>query len=323
MTVICYSWAILPLALGIDLAAGDPRWFPHPVRLMGWVVSRLESPFRKLGLPLEFSGAMFAVCLVGGCFLATLALVSLAMSLHPLFGVILQIVIIYTCLAPRCLYDEAMKVRNFLAGGDIERARTHVGMLVSRDVRGLDETGVARAAVETVAENFVDGVLSPLFYAAILGAPGAVAFKMASTLDSMVGYKNERYIRFGKASARMDDLLNWIPARLAIPVIALAAGIMFQTGRPTLKTARREGQNHRSPNAGRPEAAFAGALGIKLNGPNIYQGRYVDKPWIGVDFKPPGSCDIEKANRLMMLSTLVGLCLMVVFHFIFAGMVFG
>ncbi len=314
MTGFAFGWVLLPLALVIDLAAGDPPRLPHPIRLMGWGISRLEPLFRWLKLPLTVSGFLFAALMVGAAFLAAFVLVAAAIWVHPVLGVITQVLIIYTCLAPRCLYDEAMHVRRSLAAGETEHARARIGMLVSRDVRHLDETGISRAAVETVAENFVDGVLSPLFYAALLGAPGAAAFKMASTLDSMVGYKNERYKDFGRASARLDDLLNWIPARLSLPIIALAARMLFDTGGRALQTARHEGKNHQSPNAGRPEAAFAGALGVKLNGPNIYHGRYVDKPWIGKNFRPPVPSDIEKAGHLMILSTLLSAVLMTGLH---------
>lgn len=309
-------WYIPALALAIDLAAGDPQWLPHPVRLMGWAADRLEPPFRRLSRHPELSGGLFTAALVGGSYLATLALVVAAARIHPLAGISGQVIIIYTCLAPRCLYEEAIKVRALLASGNLEGARTQVGMLVSRDARSLDETGITRAAVETVAENFVDGVLSPLFYAALLGAPGAVAFKMASTLDSMVGYKNERYMRFGKASARLDDILNWIPARLSIPVIAIAARLMFHSGKQALQTARREGGHHNSPNAGRPEAAFAGALGVKINGPNLYHGKFVEKPWIGTGFDPPAAADIERAAQLMLISTLIGIFAVTALYFL-------
>lgn len=316
MTLLGMAWYVLPAAVAVDLAAGDPPGLPHPVRLMGRAVERLEPVFRKLPLPTGFSGFLFALCLVGGCFFVTLALVVAAAAWHPFLGVLVQVGIVYTCLSSRCLYDEAMCVRNLLASGDIEKARAHIGMLVSRDVDGLDDTAVARAAVETVAENFVDGVLSPLFYAAILGAPGAAAFKMASTLDSMVGYKNERYLNFGRASARLDDLLNWIPARLSIPVIALSAGALLSTGRQSFQIALREGKNHSSPNAGRPEAAFAGALGVRINGPGMYHGRLVEKPWIGKAFAPPIPADIEKAGHLMLVATLTGMCAIAGLHFL-------
>jgi len=319
MTGFAFGWVMLPLALVIDLAVGDPPWLPHPIRLMGWGIKRLEPFFRKLRLPLTVSGVLFAAVMVGAAFLAAFALVAAAAWVHPVLGVIIQVLIIYTCLAPRCLHDEAMHVRRSLAAGETENARNRIGLLVSRDVRHLDGTGIARATVETVAENFVDGVLSPLFYAALLGAPGAAAFKMASTLDSMVGYKNDRYRHFGRASARLDDLLNWIPARLSLPIIAVAARMLFNTGGRAFQTALNEGKNHQSPNAGRPEAAFAGALGVKINGPNIYYGQYVDKPWIGKDFRPPVPADIEKAGHLMIMATLLSAVLMTGLHVLVFG----
>lgn len=314
MTAGYWSLAAIALALALDLAAGDPPWLPHPIRLMGRAVEKMEPLFRQSGLSPEPAGALFAGCLVGGTFLITLLLVFGAALLHPLLGFAVQILVLYTCLAPRCLYDEAMAVQRTLLKKDLQKARAQVAMLVSREVKDLDETAVTRATIETVAENFVDGVLSPLFYAALLGAPGAAAFKMASTLDSMVGYRNERYERFGKASARLDDLLNWLPARLSIPLIALAARLMLNTGRRTFKVALAEGKNHKSPNAGRAEAAFAGAMGIKINGPGLYHGQIVDKPWIGVDFGPPKDSDIEKAAHLMLLSTLLGLFAVMLLH---------
>ena len=319
MTGFAFVCTIIPLALVIDLAAGDPPWLPHPIRLMGWGINRLEPFFRKIKLPLTVSGFLFAAVMVGAAFLIVFALVAAAAWVHPVLGVIIQVFVVYTCLAPRCLYDEATHVRRYLAAGDTENARNRIGMLVSRDARHLDDTGIARAAVETVAENFVDGVLSPLFYAALLGAPGAAAFKMASTLDSMVGYKNERYRDFGRPSARLDDLLNWIPARLSLPIIALAARMLLNTGGRAFQTAVHEGKNHQSPNAGRPEAAFAGALGVKINGPNIYHGKYVDKPWIGKDFRPPVPADIEKAGDLMMMATLLSAVLMTGLHVLVFG----
>jgi len=166
----------------------------------------------------------------------------------------------------------------------------------------LDENGVSRAAVETVAENLVDGIISPLFYAAVGGAPLCLAFKMVSTLDSMVGYKNDRYLYFGRSAALMDDIANYIPARLSTPVIALAAQILGGSGKRALGTALREGRNHASPNAGIPEAAFAGALGVKLGGPSFYHGSLVSKPYIGAEFDTVGAYHIPRACDLMMLS---------------------
>ncbi|MGM0453847.1 MAG: adenosylcobinamide-phosphate synthase CbiB [Thermodesulfobacteriota bacterium] len=300
-----FAWYIVPVALCLDLLIGDPRRLPHPVRLMGWAAERLEPPLRRSFLPLNLSGALFAVILIAAAYVFTLTLVDFSGRLHPAVRVLAEAAIVYTCLSARCLYSEAKKVFNALTAGDLETARDQIGMLVSRDPKTLDAAGIGRAAVETVAENFVDGVLSPLFFAVVLGAPGAVAFKMASTLDSMVGYQNERYVCFGRPAARFDDLLNWLPARLSIPVIACCAQWMFGTGRRVFQTALREGKNHKSPNAGRPEAAFAGALGVKINGPGNYHGRRVEKPWIGIDFHRPEAADILRAARLMIFAAVV------------------
>lgn len=293
------AWYVLAAALFLDLLLGDPPRLPHPVRWMGAAVQKLEPPLRNSPLPLFVSGLLFAGILVVSAYSATWVIVDLAGWLHPIAGVAVEIVIVYTCLAARCLYTEAKKVHKALVWGDMKTARKQIGMLISRDPQTLDAEGISCAAVETVAENFVDGVLSPLFFAALLGAPGAVAFKMASTLDSMVGYKTERYVVFGRASARLDDLLNWLPARFSVPVIAVCAQAMFKTGRQSFRIAMREGKNHKSPNAGRPEAAFAGALGVKINGPGIYHGRRVEKEWIGVNFNPPAPADIAGAAKLM------------------------
>jgi adenosylcobinamide-phosphate synthase len=175
---------------------------------------------------------------------------------------------------------------------------------VGREVKDLSEDGVARAAVETVAENLVDGVISPLFFAAIGGAPLALAYKMINTLDSMVGYKNETYRLFGKTAARIDDVANFLPARLSVPVIALVAHLLAGRGKIAFKTAVREGRQHTSPNAGFSEAAFAGALGVRLGGPNFYHGKRVEKPYIGKVFDSAHKHHIKSACELMMLSAI-------------------
>jgi adenosylcobinamide-phosphate synthase len=186
---------------------------------------------------------------------------------RPPLGTALEIGMVYFCLSARSLNDAAMEIFKLLNQDRADEARSRVALIVGRDVDRYQARDIARASVETVAENFVDGVLSPLLFAALGGAPLAMAFKMTSTLDSMVGYKNERYIDFGKVSARLDDVLNFIPARLSVPLIALAAQALSRTGGRSLHTAWSEGRNHTSPNAGRPEAAFAGALGSGSTGP--------------------------------------------------------
>ena len=200
-----------------------------------------------------------------------------------------------------------MEIYACLVQKKVNQARKKVSLVVGRDVDGYDEAGIARAVVETVAENLVDGITAPLFFAAVGGAPLAMAYKMTNTLDSMVGYKNETYLRFGKASAGIDDIANYIPARLTVAVIALASQALSGRGARSLKTALTEGAHHSSPNAGYAEAAFAGALAVKLNGPNYYHGKLVDKPYIGIHFGRTLPGHIKKACDLMLLSSFLWL----------------
>jgi adenosylcobinamide-phosphate synthase len=301
------AWVVLPAAFLLDLGLGDPRFLPHPIRWMGKAIEGLEPPFRKLPLSPAVCGAIFASVFVLGTWATTELLLWAAQALHPAVKIALEIVLIYYCLSARSLQDAAMDVSRSLAERDLKSARTKVALIVGRDVDDYQADGVARAAVETVSENLVDGVISPLFFAAIGGAPAAMAYKMVNTLDSMIAYKNERYLYFGKSAAWLDDVVNFVPARLSVPIIALAAQLLAGKGRRAFETAVREGANHSSPNAGLPEAAFAGALAVKLNGPNTYNGKLVDKPYIGVQF---GKTEIEHIKRscdIMMLSSILWL----------------
>jgi adenosylcobinamide-phosphate synthase len=303
------SWTILPAAFALDMLLGDPHRLPHPVRWMGRAIAAAEPRFRRLVPNPLAAGALFALVLVAGTWTLTALLVDAAREIRPAIGAAVEVLLVYYCLSVRSLDDAAREIFGLLTGGQVDAARGKVALIVGRDVERYQAPDIARAAVETVAENFVDGVLSPLLFAAAGGAPLALAFKMASTLDSMVGYKTERYGLFGRASARLDDLLNLIPARLSVAVIALAAEILSRTGRRAFRTAWREGGNHTSPNAGRPEAAFAGALGVRLNGPNTYGGILVRKPYIGVRFGDTAPADIRRACDLMVLASVIGLLL--------------
>lgn len=303
------SWMVIPAAFALDMLLGDPQRFPHPVRWMGKAISTSEPWFRKIPASPVLAGGLFAVFLAGGTWATAAVLVEACARVHPWLQAAAEVVMVYYCLSVRSLSDAAMEIFNLLQQDRVQEARSTVAMIVSRDVERYGSSDIARASVETVAENFVDGVLSPLFFGAIGGAPLAMAFKMASTLDSMVGYKNETYIEFGRVSARLDDVFNFIPARVSVPLIALAAQILSRSGRRALKTAWFEGRNHTSPNAGRPEAAFAGALGVKLNGPNIYGGILVKKPYIGVRFGEVKIEDIKKACDLMLGCSLLSVVL--------------
>jgi adenosylcobinamide-phosphate synthase len=308
---------ILPAALALDMILGDPRGWPHPVRWMGRAIELFEPKFRKLASNGIMAGGFFAVFLISGAWLLTFALVRVAGSVAPWAGILVQVILIYYCLSARSLEKAAMEVALSLRRKNLTMARRQVAMIVGRDVEQLDHDGVARATFETVAENLVDGVISPLFFAALGGAPLAMAYKMINTLDSMVGYKNETYMAFGKVSARIDDAANFIPARLSVFVIGFAAQLLAGNGGLTVKTAWQEGARHSSPNAGYSEAAFAGALGVQVGGPNYYHGHLVQKPYIGQGLGPVQTDHIKKGCELMLISSMLWVCMLCTVMFFF------
>ena len=304
MEVIGFS--LIPAAFALDAVLGDPRWLPHPVRWMGRAIEICESIFRRYLKNQYLAGGLFALSLILACWGLTAAALQAARMLHPAAGLGLEVVLIFFCLSARSLFDAGMEIHRLLRQERVDTARSRLSWIVGRDVDRYGADDISRATVETVAENFVDGVLSPLCFAAVGGAPLAMAYKMVNTLDSMVGYKNERYARFGWAAARLDDLANFIPARLAVGIISLAAKLLAgKTGRQALATGIKEGARHSSPNAGYPEAAFAGALAVRLGGPNYYGGVLVEKPYIGVAFGRVRQHHIQKACALMMFAALI------------------
>ncbi|MBU1055949.1 MAG: adenosylcobinamide-phosphate synthase CbiB [Proteobacteria bacterium] len=300
-------WYILPSAFVLDLILGDPPSFPHPIRVIGKAISFFEPVFRKFPVKLFTSGLLFCLFLIFASFSLTFFMVYISYLIHPVFGIIVEIILVYYCISVRSLKDAALDVMHAFRKSGLKEARIKLSMIVGRDTKNISEEGVVRAAVETVAENLVDGVISPLFFAAIGGAPFAISYKMINTLDSMVGYKNEKYIDFGKASAKIDDVANYIPARISIFIISCAAQMLCGKGISSFKTAVKEGSNHSSPNSGCSEAAFAGALLVKLGGPNYYGGQLISKPYIGVDFGEAQWIHIKKACKLMVLSSILAL----------------
>jgi adenosylcobinamide-phosphate synthase len=303
-----YEHIILPAAFLLDFVLGDPERAPHPIRWMGSLIKTWENPFRRFPVAAIWSGSVFALVLVSGTWFITFIIVWAAHFVHPWFGLFMNIVLIYYTLSVKSLKTESLKVLNQLESGSLSEAKKQLSKIVGRDVTLLDETGVARAAVETVAENLVDGVISPLFYAALGGAPLAMAYKMINTLDSMIGYKNKRYKEFGRFAAGLDDAANFIPARLSVIVIACAAFFIRLSPYKTFQTALRDGRKHLSPNSGIPEAAFAGALEIQLGGANYYHGELVEKPYIGEPIRSIKRTDIKKAVELMSVSSVVWFC---------------
>ena len=300
---------ILPTAFVLDLLIGDPVWLPHPIRWMGAAIARCEPFFRSRFAAPAQAGIRFAVFLISATLLMAAVAVWLVRMWHPLVGWLLEVVLIYYCLSARSLMQAAWDVIEAIATGGVPAGRRMVANIVGRDVSRLSETGVSRAALESVAENMVDGVIAPLFFAALGGAPLALAYKMINTLDSMVGYKNERYRLFGRAAARIDDAANWLPARLAVPLTALGAWLTGFDARRAWRTGWREGRFHTSPNAGYAEAAFAGALGVRLGGPNRYHGRQEDKPWIGASLEDVKPADIARAGVLMLTASILAMLL--------------
>ena len=295
----------LTLAVALDLLLGDPVWLPHPVRWMGRAIERMEPRFRSLQLRQSVSGALMAAILVAVAWLAGMLMVWLSISVNLVAAVSVQALMIFYCISVRSLATAALAVGKALDQSGLDAGRQAVSMIVGRETAHLDDTGVTRATVETVAENLVDGVIAPLFFIVLGGAPLAVAYKMINTLDSMIGYKNERYLDFGRFAARMDDAANFIPARLSVPFIALASQLINGRGRPTLATAWRDRRAHTSPNAGYPEAAFAGALAMWMGGANHYHGQRVDKPVIGKGFAEARTAHIRQACRLMLATSLL------------------
>ncbi|MBI5583282.1 MAG: cobalamin biosynthesis protein CobD [Deltaproteobacteria bacterium] len=274
------------IAYLIDLAVGDPRWFPHPVRFFGRIIQGLEKVLRRpSNNPVweKAAGILLAVGLPGAVFALSYALLNVWLSACPWLQSLTTILLAYTTLATRSLHQEAARVVAALEAGRVPEARKWLSWIVGRDTENLDREGMLRATLETVAENLSDGVIAPLFYLLIGGVPLALAFKAASTLDSMVGYKNDRYRHFGWASARLDDLWNYVPARLTAWLIELVSLIRGWDWRATRRIRLRDGRKYPSPNAGLPQAALAGALRIRLGGPVSYGGVRSAKPFLGDD----------------------------------------
>jgi len=293
------------LAFALDAAIGDPRRLPHPVRLIGWLALRLEAVTRRVIAWQRGAGIVTALLTVGAAVAAAWGLIFLTGRLHPLAGDATSVLLLYTTLAARDLAGHAMAVHRPLVRGDLGAARQAASWMVGRDTQDLDESGVARAAVESVAENTVDGVTAPLLFAVVAGPLGAIAYKAINTLDSTFGYKNERYLRFGWASARIDDLANLLPARLTAPVVCLAAGLMGRSIARAFRVAFRDARKHTSPNSGFAEAAMAGALGVQLGGLNSCFGRPVEKPLIGAGLAPVEPRHVPAACGLMYLSAVL------------------
>ena len=310
--------SILAVALGfvLDLLIGDPHWLYHPIRLVGALISALEKllrgvfPNNKNG---ELTAGVFLLALTAGITTGCAwGLLYLAGRIHPWVRFVLETVMCYQLLATKALKDETMKVYTALSQGDLKQARYAVSMVVGRDTEVLDETGVTKAAVETVAENASDGVIAPLLFLAIGGAPLGFFYKAVNTMDSMVGYKNDKYLYFGRAAARFDDVLNYIPARLSGALMSAAASFCGLDAGNAWKIFLRDRRNHSSPNSAHTEAAAAGALHIQLAGNAYYFGKLYEKPTIGDPDRPVEYEDIRRVNRLLYATAVLTLIVFMV-----------
>lgn len=290
-------------AFFLDLLIGDPKGYPHPVRIIGAFAKHLEDQTRRALKNSFWAGVITTIIVVAGTFGLCQFLLNGLEALHPWAGTAGSIFLIYTALSIRSLYDESIPVLRHLFQGKESLAKNDLSMIVGRDTEDLKKEGITRATVETVSENMVDGIIAPLFYAFIGGAPLALAYKAVNTLDSMFGYRNEIYLHFGRCPARLDDIANWIPARLAGLLVALASSLCGFNGKQALATVFHDGQNHLSPNAGIPQAAVAGALGIQLGGSHYYSGSRVEKPLIGQNRREVELEDINNCHKIMFTTS--------------------
>ena len=301
---------ILISAYVLDLIFGDPYSFPHPVKFIGNMIARLEKFFFATLINKLLSGLITFLIVVVSTYFATFLLINISYSLNSYLGIAVEILLTYTVLSAKCLEVEAVKVQRELRAKNLENSRKSLSYIVGRDTKELDFSQIIKAVIETVAENTVDGVISPIFYLCLGGVPLAMAFKAISTLDSMIGYRNEKYEEFGKVSARADDVANFIPARLSIIFFTISAFLLRLDYKNAFLICMRDRKNHLSPNCAYSESLTAGALGIQLGGSHYYGGKLVEKQKIGDDLKKADVDDITKTVKMLRIVTF--LCISVV-----------
>lgn len=301
---------LLPAVYLADRAAGDPEWFPHPVRWMGRAITWGESALRRPGqtrCEQLLGGAALTTGVVVSSYLLTRLVIRSAYRRSRVVGSITEIFLGSTCIASRSLEQEAVAVLVALESNAIDVARVRLARIVGRETKTLNPQEISRAVIETLAESLSDGVIAPLFYMTIGGVPLAMAYKAINTLDSMIGHADDHYLYFGKPAARLDDAANLLPARLTALATVAAAAIADEVNpQSAWETWLRDGSKHKSPNAGQPESAMAGALGVRLGGGNVYDGEFVPAPQIGSEFRGPNVKDARLAIRIVSVVTLIG-----------------
>ena len=307
----------LTIGFILDLLIGDPNNPFHPVRGIGLLASKLETIFRKLlKNSLKIAGLIVWMITIILTFAITYGIIFVCMKINKYLGIIVQGIIIYFCISAKGLVVEGYKVIKYLNEGNIEKSRKQLSYIVGRDTESLDSKGITRAVIETIAENMSDGVIAPILFAGIFGAAGSMAYKAVNTMDSMFGYKNEKYIKFGYFPAKLDDLFNYIPARVTGILIIISSFFLKRDYKNSFKIYKRDRYNHTSPNSAHPEAAMAGALDIQLGGANYYFGKIVEKPVIGDKIKEIEINDVKKTAEILYLSAVMGIILMVIIKFI-------
>lgn len=319
---ILYCALPLLIGFGIDCILGDPHSLPHPIRAIGALIAKLEGFIRSHFHNLKTGGIFLAATVLLLSSGLPLVILLIGYRLHPAAGILAESLMCYYLMAPRCLKTESMKVCRALEAKDMDAAKTAVSMIVGRDTHSLSEPEIIRAAVETVAENTSDGVTAPILYM-IFGAPLGFFYKAANTMDSMIGYRNERYAELGYFAAKLDDVLNFIPSRISAIVMIATTALLRMDARRAFRIWRRDRRRHASPNSAQTEAVCAGALGIRLGGNAYYFGTLHQKDWIGDPIRPPETDDIRRANRLMYgTSVIVLLISAAVRSILFGGVLF-
>ena len=305
--------SLVALVMGyiLDLIFGDPYWMPHPVRFIGNLISILEKVIRRFMPKTKrgeyIGGIILTVMVVSISMVIPLVIILMAKSINTYLALTVETFMCYQILATKSLKVESMKVYDELAKNDLPSARKAVSMIVGRDTKDLTFSGVAKAAVETVAENTSDGIIAPMIFIAIGGAPMGFFYKAINTLDSMVGYKNERYINFGRFAAKLDDVVNYLPARISAYEMILSSFFLRYDYKNAFKIYKRDRYNHASPNSAQTESVCAGALDIQLAGNAYYFGKLYEKPTIGDDIREINYDDIKKANRLLYCTSFISI----------------
>ncbi len=295
----------LSIAFVLDIAIGDPQWQYHPVRIVGRAIEFTENVMRRIPVPERIGGGFLTITIVAGTYVTAYAILQASKRLSSLCELIAGVFIIYFSISIKNMADEVKKVMTYLSENDLINARKSLSHIVGRDTINLDRGQIIRACVESIAESIVDGIISPMFYSFIGGPCAAIAYRAVNTLDSMVGYKDSKYIRFGWASARLDDIANYIPARISALLIPISSFLCGCSLKYSLKILFRDGRKNESPNSGIPEAAMAGALRVQLGGPSTYQGEIVKKQFIGDIQNELNLKSINLAIKIMYITSIL------------------